>query len=46
MMEHIQMGLMTLSILLIVFIVFLVRRRRRRFRYSPMERAKGQIIIV
>jgi len=45
-MEYVQSVLMTFSVILIVFVIYLVRRRRKRSRYSPMERAKGQVIIV
>jgi len=45
-MQYIQSVLMTFSVILIVFVIYLVRRRRKRSRYSPMERAKGQVIIV
>ena len=45
-MEYVQSILMTFSVILIVFMIYLLRKRRKRSRYSPMERAKGQVIIV
>lgn len=44
--EGIQGALLVVSVALIIFTCYLIKRRRRKFRYSPMERAKGQIIVV